>query len=288
MKVWFRPPAMVPALRAASPKACLSATALLAASLCAPLAAQQPADQCIAPSVAAGTNRLTDAEQADGWRLLWDGSTSAGWRSATAETFPTSGWTMCNGVLTIDGRGGGESQGPGDIITVERFADFDLQFDFQITPGANSGVKIFTQTDVSPLDRVTGQPTSIGSGIGMEFQVLDDERHPDAKAGRDGNRTIGSFYDVIPAPQDKLVMPPGEWNHGRIVSQGNRVTYYLNGRQTVTFERGSPAFDEAVAGSKFKNITGFGEWADGHILLQDHGDRVFFTNLKIRDLSPAT
>jgi len=118
----------------------------------------------------------------------------------------------------------------------------------------------------------------------MEFQILDDAHHPDAKLGRDGDRTLGSLYDLIPAPQDKKVMPVGEWNQMRIVSQGKHVEFWLNGVMTVEFDRGSPEFREAVEKSKFKNIPGFGEWADGHILLQEHGSVVSFRNLKIRAL----
>jgi len=258
--------------------ACVSVSGLVASG-----AAQAPARKCFAPQAPAGSNLLSSSDKRTGWKLLWDGRTSDGWRSANSEKFPATGWTMCNGVLTIDGKGGGESRGPGDIITRKRYGNFELEFDFQITPGANSGVKMFVQTDISPLDRVTGKPTPIGSGIGMEFQVLDDERHPDAKAGIGGNRTVGSFYDVIAAPQDKKVLPPGQWNHGRIVSRNRRMAFFLNGIKTVEFERGSTAFNEAVAESKFKNIVGFGEWPDGHILLQDHGDRVFFTNVRIRE-----
>jgi hypothetical protein len=259
---------------------------LLVAALFASPVQAAPAKPCAAkPPVAANT--LTARERASGWKLLWDGKTSAGWRSATRPGFPAKGWSMCNGVLTIGAAGGEESRGGGDIITEKRYADFELGFDFLLTPGANSGLKIFAQTDIAPLDRVTGKPTPIGSGIGMEFQVLDDERHPDAKLGRDGNRTVGSFYDVMPAPKDKKVAPIGQWNHGRIVSRGGRMTFFLNGRQTIDVTRGSPEFAAAVAGSKFRNITGFGEWQDGHILLQDHGDTVSFTNLKIRELPAA-
>ncbi|KQN06967.1 DUF1080 domain-containing protein [Sphingomonas sp. Leaf25] len=245
------------------------------------------AAECQAPVAPAGSNVVSSTEKRHGWSLLWDGRTSAGWRSAHSESFPATGWTMCNGVLAINGKGGGESRGPGDIITTKRYGQFELQFAFQITPGANSGLKTFVQTNISPIDKVTGKPTPIGSGIGLEFQVLDDELHPDAKLGRDGNRTVGSLYDLIPAPKDKAVLPPGQWNRGRIVSSGRRLTFYLNGRKTIDVDRGSPAFAEAVARSKFKNITGFGEWADGHLLLQDHGDRVFFTDLKVRELKAA-
>lgn len=257
------------------------------ATLGSTAAAAQPAASDACPPAPQGANRLTARETADGWRLLWDGRTSTGWRSATQEQFPANGWTMCGGVLTIQERGGAEAQGPGDIITRQRFSNFDLRFDFKIAPGANSGVKIFVQTDLSPVDKVTGKPVNIGSSIGMEYQILDDARHPDAKLGRDGNRTVGSFYDVIPAAKTKVVNPPGAWNHGRILVQGREVTFWLNGQETVRFTRGSPAFRKAVAKSKFAAIPGFGEWADGHILLQDHGNTASFTNVKIRQLTPA-
>jgi hypothetical protein len=258
---------------------------MAAASLGAGDAAPAQKAKCKAPRAPTASNHLSSAEKKGGWALLWDGRTSTGWRSANSDSFPTSGWTMCNGVLAINGKGGGESRGPGDIITKKRYGNFEVQFAFQITPGANSGLKTFVQTNLSPVDKVTGKPALIGSGIGLEFQVLDDERHPDAKLGRDGNRTVGSLYDLIPAPKDKKVLPPGQWNRGRIVSRGQHLTFYLNDRKTVEVDRGSPVFSDAVAQSKFKNITGFGEWRDGHLLLQDHGDRVFFTDLKVRELT---
>lgn len=227
---------------------------------------------------------LTPAEKAEGWRMLWDGRTSEGWRAVKSDEFPKKGWHMCGGVLSVQGNDGEESQGGGDIITKQRYADFELSAEFKTTPGANSGIKIFTQPTLGAIDKVTGKPTQIGSAIGLEFQVLDDERHPDAKLGRDGNRTIGSLYDLIPAPRDKAVMPVGQWNLARIVSKGRLVSFWLNGKKTVEFERGSPAFRASVAGSKFKEIPQFGEWPDGHILLQDHGNNVSFRNIRIRDL----
>lgn len=230
-------------------------------------------------------NTLTADEAKAGWRLLWDGKTTEGWRSAKSDSFPKKGWTMQDGVLTIHGNNGRESAGGGDIITRKRYSDFELQADFKITPGANSGIKIFVQPNISPIDKKTGAKTAVGSAIGCEFQVLDDERHPDAKLGRNGNRTIGSLYDLIPAAPDKKVAPVGEWNHARILSRGRHVEFWLNGRKTVEFERGSAAFRQLVAESKFKNIPDFGEWPDGHILLQDHGCEVSYRNLKIRELN---
>jgi hypothetical protein len=233
---------------------------------------------------ASALNTLTDAEKAAGWQLLWDGKTSEGWRSAKSENFPTHGWFMKNGVLTVHENGGEESAGGGDIITRKRYANFELTADFKCTDGCNSGIKIFVQPSISPIDKKTGKPTGKGSAIGMEFQILDDLKHPDAKLGRDGDRTIGSLYDLMPAPKDKKVMPIGEWNHARILSQGKHVTFWLNGEKTVEFERGSAEFRDAVAKSKFKDIPSFGEWADGHILLQEHGSEVSFRNVKLHEL----
>ena len=219
------------------------------------------------------------------WVDLLSGDKFDCWRSTISEDFPKKGWTLKDGTLTVHATGGEESGGGGDIISRQRYANFELLADFKTTPGANSGIKIFVQPNISPVDKVTGKPTATGSAIGMEFQILDDERHPDAKLGRDGDRTIGSLYDLIPAAKVKKVMPVGEWNHARIVSQGRRVTFWLNGKKTVEFERGSSEFRAVVALSKFKDIPNFGEWADGHILLQDHGDRVSFRNVKIRELA---
>jgi len=180
--------------------------------------------------------------------------------------------------------GNAEAQAGGDIITRQRYVNFELTADFRTTPGCNSGIKIFVQPDISPVDPKTGARTAVGSAIGMEFQILDDERHPDAKLGRDGDRTLGSLYDLIPAPKNKRVLPVGEWNQARIVSQGKHVEFWLNGEKTLEFERGSKEFRQRVAESKFKNIPDFGEWPDGHILLQEHGSAVSFRNLKLREL----
>ena len=236
-----------------------------------------------APTGAGAVNTLTAEEKAAGWKLLWDGQTGDGWRSARSEKFPAKGWEIKNGVLSVIASGGAESAGGGDIITRDRYADFELTADFKITPGANSGIKYFVQPN---LDSVTGAggKANTGSAIGLEYQVLDDVLHPDAKLGRNGNRTIGSLYDLIPAATTKQVEPMGDWNHARIVSHGKYVEHWLNGQKVLEYERGSPAFRTAVAGSKFKNIPGFGDWADGHILLQDHGNSVSYRNLKLRSL----
>lgn len=235
-----------------------------------------------AASAAAGTqNTLTEAETAAGWRLLWDGKKAKGWRGAKAETFPAKGWTIADGALSVQAAGGAESVGGGDIITSERYANFELVADFKITPGANSGIKYFCQPNLDPITGA-GAKSATGSAIGLEFQILDDERHADAKLGRDGNRTLGSLYDLMPAAATKKPAPMGQWNTARIIVTGSHVEHWLNGFKVLEYDRGSAAFREAVAGSKYKNIPGFGEWPDGHILLQEHGSEVSFRNLKIR------
>ncbi len=230
---------------------------------------------------ATAPNTLSEAEKAAGWRLLWDGHSSDGWRSAKAETFPARSWEMQDGLLTVLDTGGAEAIGGGDIITRETYSQFELVADFKLTPGANSGIKYFVQPDLAPVTG-SGAKAVVGSAIGLEFQILDDARHPDAKLGRDGNRTISSLYDLIPASASKRPNAIGEWNTARILVQGSHVEHWLNGAKVLEYERGSPAFRVAVAASKFKNIPGFGEWPTGHILLQEHGNRVSYRNIKIR------
>lgn len=236
-----------------------------------------------APAPEAAANTLTEQEKADGWQLLWDGKTTNGWRSAKNDQFPSIGWVIKDGTITVIGADGAESARGGDIITREQYSDFELQVDFKLTPGANSGIKMFVQTNLGPITK-TGQKAAVGSAIGLEYQILDDARHPDAKLGHNGDRTIGSLYDLIPAAASKKPSPIGEWNHGRILSNGNHVEFWLNGDKVVEFERGSEAFRKAVAVSKYSKIAGFGEWPKGHILLQDHGNTVSFRNVKIRVL----
>lgn len=239
--------------------------------------AQDPIDTGAKP------NTLTSAEKAAGWTLLWDGKTMDGWRSPRSDEFPHQGWLIKDGLLSTKENGGEEAADGGDIITRKAYKNFELKVDFKITPGANSGIKIFVQPNLVPITK-TGEKAAVGSAIGMEFQILDDKLHPDATLGHDGDRTIGSLYDLIAAPKDKKVMPIGQWNQAHILSQGNHVTFFLNGVKTVEFERGSAEFRKQVAASKYHNIPDFGEWPEGHILLQEHGNQVFFRNVKLREL----
>jgi 3-keto-disaccharide hydrolase len=230
-------------------------------------------------------NRLTDVQIAQGWRLLWDGVSTNGWRGATLSGFPDHGWTVRDGVLSVEAATGGESTNGGDIITREEFANFELELDFRITPGANSGIKYFVDPQLGPTLGLAG------SAIGLEFQILDDERHPDAKLGVRGNRTVGSLYDLIPATNldepgrvAKRVLPPGAWNRARIVATGRHVEHWLNGVKVVEYERGTQMFRALVDNSKYQDIPGFGERERGPILLQDHGNAVSFRSIKIRSL----
>ena len=232
-------------------------------------------------------NTLTDKEKAGGWKLLWDGKTTEGWRSPSSDSFPTKSWRIADGVLTVDPgltNGEAEAQAGGAIITRERYSTFELSADFKCSYGCNSGIKIFVQPNISPIDKVTGKPTGKGSAIGLEYQILDDAVHPDAKLGRNGDRKLGALYDLFPCDPAKPVNPVGEWNRALIISKGTHVEHWLNGRKTLEYDRGSEAFRDAVAKSKFKNIPDFGEWQDGHILLQEHGSEVSFRNVKIRVL----
>ena len=221
-------------------------------------------------------NNLSSFERSNGWKLLFDGKSNNGWIGANLNHFPDKGWEIKDGVLKVLSSQGKEAANGGDIVTKEKFSAFDLSFEFKLTPGANSGVKYF----------VTLNEKNQGSAIGLEYQVLDDTLHPDAKMGRDGNRTLASLYDLIKAQKtSRFIKQPGGWNTGRIiVYPNNHVEHYLNGVKVLEYERGSQAYRDLVAISKYKVWEKFGEAKEGYILLQDHGNEVSYRSIKIRKL----
>ena len=227
-----------------------------------------------APEVNCIPNTLSDEEIAEGWQLLWDGKTTAGWRGAKLDGFPQQGWVIEQGVLKVCKSDGAESANGGDIITERKYRNFILKVDFRITEGANSGIKYFVNPDLN---------RGAGSAIGCEFQILDDDKHPDARLGVKGNRKAASLYDLIPAPDTKPFNKK-EFNTATIVVEGKRVTHYLNGVKMVEYERDNQMWNALVAYSKYRDWKDFGNAAEGYILLQDHGDEVWFRNIKIKEL----
>jgi 3-keto-disaccharide hydrolase len=219
-------------------------------------------------------NRLTGAEKAAGWRLLFDGKTLDGWRGFHSDKVP-AGWAIEDGCIKKVPAQGELGQAGGDLITVDQFDNFEFSIEWKLSKGANSGIKYLISESLPPTGR---------SGVSFEYQVLDDENHPDAKAGIAGNRTAGSLYDLIPASKAKKPKPIGEFNQTRIVVKGNHIEHWLNGVKVLEFERGGEKLKQHIAESKFKNTKGFGETAKGHILLQDHGDAVWYRNIKIRTI----
>jgi hypothetical protein len=221
-------------------------------------------------------NNISEDEKRNGVHLLFDGKTSVGWRGANKDYFPDITWVINDGELVVKKGKSAESQNGGDIVSINEYAAFDLQFEFKMTDTANSGVKYF----------VTEKEKTTGSAIGLEYQILDDDKHPDAKLGSIGNRTLASLYDLIPAKKNgREKLPIGEWNRGRItVYPDGRVDHWLNGWKVLEYQRGTQYFYALVAKSKYVSYPNFGMAEKGHILLQEHGTEVAFRSIKIKEL----
>ncbi len=221
-------------------------------------------------------NNLSDQEKAQGFKLLFNGKDFAGWRAVHGNEMPKAHWNIQDGTINISPSDGSETGN--DIVTKEQYGAFELTFDFKLTDGANSGIKYFVNEAFDSDGK---------SGIGLEYQILDDDKHPDAKMGVVGNRTLASLYDLIPPNklEKRFQRKIGAWNQGRIIVYPNNIVqHWLNGFKVVEYERKSNIFNALVARSKYEKYKGFAAGDKGHILLQDHGNNVSFRNLKIREL----
>jgi len=233
-------------------------------------------------------NTLSPAEKAAGWHLLFDGRTLHGWRGVGYDTVPTAHWVVVDGTIKKVATGNvprvadGRPSVGGDLMTVDSFVDFELSFEWKVTPGANSGVKYNVSEAMSIAQGGAGtQGGPTHSALGFEYQVLDDARHEDGKLPT--HRAAG-LYDLIAPNARKDLSPVGEWNHSRIVFRGNHGEHWLNGQKVVDFNLGTAHMDSLLAASKYKTIAGFGDKRTGHIVLQDHGDEVYFRSIKVRPL----
>lgn len=208
-------------------------------------------------------NALSKSQRNDGWRNLFNGKHTQQWRGFKKESFPDKGWVIENDCIKHISKGGG-----GDIITKQKYGQFDFQWEWKVAPGANSGVKYFIMEER-------------GGAIGHEYQVIDDSKHPDALRGPKWQ--TAAFYDVFPA-SNRVLQPVGSFNQSRVLIQDQNAEHWLNGIMVLSYTLGSEKVLEAVAKSKFKRVDRFGYRHQGHILLQDHSDEVHYRNLKIKRL----
>lgn len=225
-------------------------------------------------AVVDSNNMLSAKEKAEGWTLMFDGKTTSGWRGYNKTAFPDSGWTVDNGTLRCVASGMGEAGGKGgDILYDTKFQDFDLKVEWKISQGGNSGIFYLAQ-------EIPNEPVWKSA---CEMQVLDNIGHPDARLGKDGNRQAGSLYDLIPAvPQN--AKPVGEWNQAEILVYQGTVVHFQNGQKVLEYHIGTPDWNKMIKGSKFKDFPEFGKYKPGFISLQDHGNDVWYRNIKIKKM----
>jgi hypothetical protein len=244
--------------------------------------------------VGAPANQLTRAERDAGWRLLFDGRTLAGWRGLGYPGVPEGHWKVEDGAIRkvatakVAPAADGRRPAGGDLMTVATFRDFELAWDWKMSPAGNSGLKYNVSEELSGgqpsnvLRPATGSAGVSHSAIGFEYQMIDDDRHSDGKLP---THRSGALYDLITPDSNKHVNPIGEWNHSRVVFNGTHGEHWLNGMKVVEYELGSPRLMTALAASKFKGLPWFAERRTGHIVLQDHGDEAYLRNINIHEMN---